>query len=183
MVFTIFCSKIEIGYRPVFEAFRTFTDSGSLQDSSSTESNEKSRAPWWKGMCEHMVRTTMDNLRRTLYKSDLNWEKLRTAISGVEFSVNSRLLDVGENVNRHRRTDNYHATDSCERTTYFWPNRIICQFFGTCLPYMLRYHSQRKTWSVTNRKMVRSLQVRVHARFGPVSMPRSARKKNIWTSY
>ena len=50
-------------------------------------------------MCERMVRTTKDSLRRTLYKSDLNWEQLRTAIAKVEFAAYSRpitYIDIEE---------------------------------------------------------------------------------------
>ena len=58
-------------------------------------------------MCERMVRTTKDSLRRTLYKSDLNWEQLRTAIAEVEYAVNSRPQQYW-----HRRTGTYYAIDT-----------------------------------------------------------------------
>ena len=54
-----------------------------------------------------MVRTTKDCLRCTLYKSDLNWEQLRTAIAEVEYAVNSRPQQYW-----HRRTGTYYAIDT-----------------------------------------------------------------------
>ena len=114
-----------------------------------------SRTTWWNGMCERIVRT---RLTPTLYKSDLNWVQLWTAIA-VEFELSPSHLQ------RHRRTDTYHANYACERTTYYWSNRNICQFFGTYLLYMWRFQSQRKASSVNYRKIVLSFQIEVHAGF------------------
>ena len=83
-------------------------------------------------MCERMVRTTKDSLRRTLYKSDLNWEQLRTAIAKVEFAAYSRPLtyiDIEE-----LASITPLVLVSGRRTSGPTEKSVI--FFLTCLLYM-----------------------------------------------
>ena len=55
-----------------------------------------SRAPWWGGFWERMVKSTKDLLRKTLQRSSLGWDDLSTLFKEVEMSINNRPLTYSD---------------------------------------------------------------------------------------
>jgi hypothetical protein len=55
-----------------------------------------SRAPWWGGFWERMVKSTKDLLRKTLQRSSLGWDDLSTLFKEIEMSINNRPLTYSD---------------------------------------------------------------------------------------
>ena len=97
-----------------------------------------SRAPWWGGWWERMVRTTKDLLKKSLGRALLTMEQLHTVLVEIESIINSRPLT-------------YMAAEEgeCEPLT---PSHLISGKRTTALPKPVPLQDQ---WNRTAQSLVR----------------------------